>query len=171
MKMHYRWLVIIAALCCLTIGRPIWAQNAEEADDPSNTAASEAVNESQDQDDTTNAEAQIEDASKSNDQDESESGLRRLGPIVSVGKSVTLRKGEVTDAVVVIGGSAKVDGKVRDAVVAIGGDVEVNGQVGEAVVSVMGDVKAGPEARVNGDVVSVGGSIEKEEGATISGET
>ena len=90
---------------------------------------------------------------------------------VVVGKDVELKAGESAEAVVVIGGSAKVNGKVRDAVVAIMGNVEVGGEVGDAVVAVMGNVKVRPEAKIHGDVVSVGGRTDIAEGATVKGHT
>lgn len=95
----------------------------------------------------------------------------RSEEVVSLGKSVVIKSGDTAGTVVVIGGSATIDGKVDDAVVAIGGDVTVNGEVSDTVVSVLGNIKLGPEAKIGGEAVSVGGRIDKAEGAVISGET
>ena len=90
--------------------------------------------------------------------------------VVVFGRDAELKAGETADAVVVIGGSAKVHGHVRDAVVAIGGDVDVDGEVGDAVVAVLGSVRAGQGAKIHGDVVAVGGKVDVAEDAKIDGE-
>jgi uncharacterized RDD family membrane protein YckC len=112
----------------------------------------------------------------------------RPQPIVMFGQDVELKAGDAAEAVVVIGGSAKVHGKVRQAVVTIGGNSEVDGDVGDAVVAVMGDVhiKSGarihrdavavlgtlsvdPGVKIGGDAVSVGGHLNLAKGATVKG--
>ena len=89
-------------------------------------------------------------------------------PMVIIGKDAELKEGEAVEAVVVIGGSAKIHGKVRQAVVAIGGDVEVDGEVGEAAVAVLGNVNAHSGAKIHGDAVAVGGKVDVAEGAKVS---
>jgi uncharacterized RDD family membrane protein YckC len=91
--------------------------------------------------------------------------------VVEFGKNAELKANEAADAVVVIGGSAKVSGKVREAVVTIGGDAEVSGEVGDAVVAVLGNIKIKPGAVVHNQVVAVGGTIEVAEGARVLGQT
>jgi len=59
---------------------------------------------------------------------------------------------EVTNGVLVLGGSLRVDGRVRDGIVAVGGDVHL-----------------GPEAEVRGDVLLVGGTLVRDPGARLSG--
>ena len=58
---------------------------------------------------------------------------------------------------------------VRDAVV-IGGHITVNGIVEHDVVAVGGSVMLGPESVVGRNVVSVGGAIDKSEGAEVQGD-
>lgn len=53
--------------------------------------------------------------------------------------------------------------------VAIKGNVNVKGDVGGDVVAVLGNVHLFPTARVAGDAVSIGGKVEKDEGAKIEG--
>jgi uncharacterized RDD family membrane protein YckC len=77
--------------------------------------------------------------------------------------------GDVYEAVVAIGGNARATGSVGEAVVALLGNTYVDGKVGEEVIAVMGDVELGPNARVSGDVVSIGGRIIRDPGSTISG--
>ena len=59
--------------------------------------------------------------------------------------------------------------KVHDAI-AIGGQVTVEGEVERNVVAVAGSVLLDSSAVVGGDVISVGGIIEKEEGARVQGD-
>jgi hypothetical protein len=60
-----------------------------------------------------------------------------------------------------------VDGEV----VAVFGSVTVEGAVTRDVVAVFGSVRLKPGARVDGDVVSIGGGIEQGEGVVIKGES
>jgi len=91
--------------------------------------------------------------------------------LVVIGRNAELKKGETAEAVVVIGGSAKIDGKVLHGAVVIGGDLEVSGEIGEAAVAVMGNVRAAEGARINGEVVAVGGRAEIAEGVKVHGHT
>lgn len=78
---------------------------------------------------------------------------RTTGSRVAIGRSIHVpRDEEVTDAVVVIGGSLRIDGRVRDGVVVVGGNVDL-----------------GPQADVRGDVVLVGGRLSREAGAQLRG--
>jgi uncharacterized RDD family membrane protein YckC len=89
-------------------------------------------------------------------------------PIVVIGKDAELKEGESAEAVVVIGGSAKIHGKVENAAVVIGGDLDVDGEVGEAAVAVLGNVNAHAGAKIHGDAVAVGGKVDVEPGAKVS---
>jgi hypothetical protein len=102
--------------------------------------------------------------------DEEERWLDRQAVVV-FGRDAELKANESAEAVVVIGGSARVLGKVRDSVVTIGGDADVQGEVGNTVVAVMGSVKAGPGANIHGEVVTVGGRLDVSEGAQVRGHT
>lgn len=72
---------------------------------------------------------------------------------IAIGRTVHVPVNEeVTDAVVVVGGSARIDGRVRDGVVVVGGNLDV-----------------GPRADIRGEIVVVGGRINREPGAQIRG--
>jgi len=92
----------------------------------------------------------------------------RADTVVAIFGSAT-SAGNVSDSVVSIIGNSHVTGKVGDTVVAVMGNVYVNGRVDNDVVAVLGNVELGPEARVNGDVVVVGGTLTRDSGATIRG--
>jgi uncharacterized RDD family membrane protein YckC len=91
-------------------------------------------------------------------------------PIVMFGQNVELKAGDSAEAVVVIGGSAKIHGKVREAVVTIGGNSEVDGEVGEGVVAVMGNVHLKPGARIHEDAVAVMGTLTVDPGVKVGGD-
>jgi hypothetical protein len=79
---------------------------------------------------------------------------RHGGARVRFGGDVTVAEDEVIgDDVVVILGSAKVDGRVDGNVVAIGGSIHL-----------------GPKANVRGDVTSIGGGIERAAETVVSGQ-
>lgn len=68
-------------------------------------------------------------------------------------RSYTLAEGETSnEPIVVIGGSARIDGRAVDDVVVVGGSLHL-----------------GPKAVVEGNAVSVGGSVIVEPGATVRG--
>lgn len=73
--------------------------------------------------------------------------------------------------VVRIGGSVSVDSDehVRGDVVVIGGSANINGEVDGEVVVVGGSARFGPQADVRGDITVVGGGLSRDEGAVIRG--
>lgn len=91
------------------------------------------------------------------------------GSRVNIGGGITIDKDEVAEEAVSVLGSVRVEGEVAEDVVAVGGSVVINGRVGGNVVSVGRNVYLGPHAEVMGDVTSVGGTINREEGAKVHG--
>lgn len=74
---------------------------------------------------------------------------RITGTRIAIGQDVRIeRDEEVTDAVIVVGGSLIVDGRVRDGIVVAGGDIHLSST-----------------ADVRGDVVVAGGRITRDPGA------
>lgn len=94
---------------------------------------------------------------------------RNHEPIVAFGRHVEVKTNETTEAVVVFGGTAKIEGKVTEAVVVIGGAAEISGEAGDAV-AVGGSIRALPGAKIKGDAVAVAGSLTLEEGAQVKGD-
>lgn len=136
------------------------ASSADDTNSPADTNTAQKA-------EADDAEMAKSDSAKS----EEDSNVVRKDAVVIFGQNVELKKGEIAEVIVVIGGSAKVHGKVRESVVVIGGDAEIDGEVGEEVVAVMGSVHARSPALIKGDVVSVGGSVDVEEGAKVRGHT
>ena len=78
---------------------------------------------------------------------------RLTGSRIAFGQDIKVQRDEeVSNAVVVIGGSAAIDGRVRDGVVVVGGDLTL-----------------GPTADVQGDIVLVGGKLNRDPQARQSG--
>ena len=131
------WLVAI--LLTLTMAGPVAAQQVPEPPDAPQAPARQAPS-----GETTPPEA---------DAGQSEQILERqryARPAVRVGQDVVVRAGEVVREVVVISGSATIDGHVeRDVVV------------------VLGSARLGPEAVVDGDLVIVSGSLTVAPGARV----
>ena len=80
-------------------------------------------------------------------------GFRGDGVHLRFLRSYTLAEGETSnEPIVVIGGSARIDGRAADDVVVVGGSLHL-----------------GPKAVVEGNAVSVGGGVILEPGATVRG--
>ena len=77
--------------------------------------------------------------------------------------------GEVVDAVVSVFGDNRVTGPVGASVVAVFGNSYVNSTVKKSVVVVFGDLELGPDARIDGEVVCIAGSIKRDGTAVIRG--
>jgi len=77
--------------------------------------------------------------------------------------------GEVGEAVIAVGGNSSATGPVGESVVAVFGNVYVDSKVGEDVAAIFGNVVLGPNAVVNGEAVSVGGSITRDPSARVLG--
>src|SRR5947207_2887765 len=87
-----------------------------------------------------------------------------------IGKDFTLPAGQRAREVVVIRGSAIIEGVVERDLVVIGGNVELNGRVRGQMVIVGGSAKLGPQADVRRDAVVVGGDLTRDPGARIGGD-
>jgi hypothetical protein len=61
------------------------------------------------------------------------------------------------------------DEEVTDGVAVVAGSARIDGRVGEGILVVGGDLHLGPTADVRGDVVLVGGTLVRDQGARLSG--
>ena len=78
---------------------------------------------------------------------------------------------ETRDNVVSFGGDIVVEGKVRRTVFALGGTIIVSGEVGEAVVGLGSRITLKSTAVIRGDLIGLGGTISKEAGFHVGGDT
>ena len=90
---------------------------------------------------------------------------------VVVQKDIFVAEDEVQKNVVSFGGDIVIKGKVKESVVAVGGTIIVEGEVGEVVLGFGSQITLKSSASVKGDVVAIGGTIEKEPGTTVKGDT
>jgi uncharacterized RDD family membrane protein YckC len=158
--------VFCLSICTLLLALPVMAQETNYPPTPTNSETAALT------DTVSNAPVLMvtnEDAD-TNENPESE-GPNNVQPIVLFGQNAELKAGETAEAVVVIGGSAKIHGHVHEAVVVIGGDLEVDGEVGDAVVAIFGNVHVKPRANIHQDVVAIMGSISAEPGTKIGSDT
>jgi cytoskeletal protein CcmA (bactofilin family) len=94
------------------------------------------------------------------------------GELVEFGKSVHIKRGEEVDGdLVVLGGSADIEGKVQGDAVVFGGPLDVEGFVRGDAVSIGGPVRLRSGSTVHGDAVSIGGEVQKAPGARLGGES
>lgn len=89
----------------------------------------------------------------------------------TIKSDIYVAKDEVQDSVVSLGGNINIEGRVKQSVVAFGGTITVSGEVGDSVVGIGSKVVLKSSAMVKGDVVSLGGTLTKEPGCTINGDT
>jgi uncharacterized RDD family membrane protein YckC len=81
----------------------------------------------------------------------------------------SISAGEVAQSVVSILGDSRVTGLVGDSVVVVLGDLYLDSKVQHDVVTVLGDVTLGPHANIEGDFVTVGGTVHRDPAAQVHG--
>jgi len=90
---------------------------------------------------------------------------------ILVEKDIYVGPGESQENIVLLGGSAIIDGLIEENIICLGGRLRLNGTVEGDVFSLGGRVELGPEAVVQGDVASIGGILVKEPGCRVEGDT
>lgn len=89
----------------------------------------------------------------------------------TVTQDIFIAEDEEQDNVISFGGNVVIEGKVRESVVTFGGEVTIRGEVGELVLGFGSNITLKSSAVIDGDVVSLGGELEKEPGCLIQGDT
>ena len=90
---------------------------------------------------------------------------------VGVRKDVHVLPGETIDKIFSLGGHVLIEGRVRDDVMVIGGSITISGEAGQSVVGVGSRIIVKSTARIGEDLAALGGTLEKEPGCTIGGDT
>ena len=157
--------VLCLAICTLLLVPQVMAQDTNSLPTPTNSETATVT----DTDSNTPALTATNDAAA--DESSDNEGPNNVQPIVLFGQNAELKTNETAEAVVVIGGSAKIHGHVHEAVVVIRGNVEVDGNVGDAVVAILGNVHVKPGAKIQSNVVAIMGSISAEPGTKIGSDT
>jgi len=93
---------------------------------------------------------------------------RRIGDVVTFG-SIKIHEGESARDAVAIGGGIEIEGEIRGDAVAIGGPIEISGRLGRTATSVGGSIYVEEDAEVDGDLISVGGRVNRDSGARVRG--
>ena len=90
---------------------------------------------------------------------------------IVVEKDIQIGPNDRQDNVILLGGSAVIEGVIDENVVALGGRVTLSGTVKGDVIGLGAMVTLKPTAVVEGDVVCIEGTLEKESGCRIEGDT
>ncbi len=86
-------------------------------------------------------------------------------------KDIVVKEGEIQDNIISWGGDILIKGEVTENVINFGGTIVIEGKVGEAVVGFGSEIRLTSTARIEGDVLSLGGTLDRETGSTIDGDT
>ncbi|HUU37870.1 MAG TPA: hypothetical protein VMW46_06650 [Candidatus Desulfaltia sp.] len=86
-------------------------------------------------------------------------------------EDIYVAKDEVQDNIISFGGQVTVEGRVRENIIVFGGSITLSGEVGDSVVGIGSAITLKSTAVVKGDAVSLGGTLQKEPGCAIDGDT
>jgi hypothetical protein len=86
-------------------------------------------------------------------------------------KEIHVAAGETSEGILSFGGNILVEGRVKGDVVVIGGSITIAGEVDQSVVGLGSRVTVRSTARIAKDLAALGGSLEKEPGCSIGGDT
>lgn len=89
----------------------------------------------------------------------------------TVTEDIYIAEDEVQKNVISFGGKVVIEGEVREMVLAFGCEVIISGEVGDSVVGFGSDITLKSSAVIDGDLVVFGGTLEKEIGCLIGGDT
>ena len=89
--------------------------------------------------------------------------------VVLAGEEIRLSPNDVVEEILGWDQSVVIEGKVVHDVVIIGGSLDVKGEIGGSVLSIQGSVRLRSGSRVEGDVMTLLGCLEKEEESFIGG--
>ena len=89
----------------------------------------------------------------------------------TVTEDIYIAEGEVRKNVISFGGKVVIEGEVREMVLVFGGEVIISGEVGDSVVGFGSDITLKSSAVIDKDLVVFGGTIRKEAGSLIGGDT
>lgn len=85
--------------------------------------------------------------------------------------NVSVAEGEVQKNVVTFGGDINIKGRVEESAIAFGGTIVIEGEVGDVVLGFGSKITLKSTAVIRGDVASLGGTLIKEPGSIIEGDT
>ena len=86
-------------------------------------------------------------------------------------KDIVVKEGETQDNIISWGGEIRIEGTVTDSVINFGGTIIIEGEVEKTVLGFGSDIILKSTARIEGDVLSLGGTLDKDPEAIIEGDT
>lgn len=86
-------------------------------------------------------------------------------------RDIRVAPGETQDKILSFGGNVLIEGTVREDVFVIGGSITISGEVGQSVVGIGSHVVIKATAKIGEDLAALGGTLEKEPGCAIVGDT
>jgi hypothetical protein len=95
----------------------------------------------------------------------------RAAAEVGIQKDIHVALGETQDKIFSLGGHVLIEGKVRDDVMVIGGSITISGEAGKSVVGIGSRIIVKSTAVIGEDLAALGGTLEKEPGCTVGGDT
>lgn len=95
----------------------------------------------------------------------------RASADVGFQRDIRVAPGETQDKIFSLGGHVLIEGTVRDDVMVIGGSITISGEAGQSVIGIGSRIIIKSTARIGEDLAVLGGTLEKEPGCTIGGDT
>ncbi|MBE0461085.1 MAG: hypothetical protein IBX60_05575 [Candidatus Aminicenantes bacterium] len=86
-------------------------------------------------------------------------------------KDVYVAQNETQENIITFGGNILVEGKVKDSIVSFGGTVTIKGEVNNLILGFGSEIYLESTAIVHGDIVCIGGTLHKNTGAIVEGDT
>lgn len=90
---------------------------------------------------------------------------------VGIRKDIHVAPGETQDKIFSLGGHILIEGTVRDDVMVIGGSITISGEAMQSVVGIGSRIIVKSTAVIGKDLAALGGTLEKEPGCTVGGDT
>lgn len=90
---------------------------------------------------------------------------------VGIQKDIHVAPGETQDKIFSLGGHVLIEGTVRDDVMVIGGSITISGEARQSVVGIGSRIIVKSTAVIGKDLAALGGTLEKEPGCTVGGDT
>jgi len=99
-----------------------------------------------------------------------ESGDTLDGSLAVVGGNARIEEGATVNGdIVLVGGNLTINGDVNGDVALIGGNLTISGNLAGEIVIVGGQAVLAETAVVNGDIATIGGTVDKQPGAEVTG--
>lgn len=90
---------------------------------------------------------------------------------VRSGQDIHVAPGETQEKILSFGGHVLIEGAVREDVLVIGGSITISGEAAKSVVGIGSHIVVKSTARIGEDLAALGGTLEKEPGCAVGGDT